>query len=112
MLRSRAFYDTFCEEQSIFFHYTIMISITQHLSLSFADGYNSPDPMWWLMCHIVQTFSIFNNRMKAIEMCISRFDVDTKEAFLDLYTKVDEGVIEDNLEVDKQAQEDYYANEA
>ena len=45
------------------------------------------------LCHIVQTFSIFNNRMKAIEMCISRFDEDTKDAFLDLYTKVDEGVI-------------------
>lgn len=45
------------------------------------------------LCHIVQTFSIFNNRMKAIEMCISRFDDDTKDAFLDLYTKVDEGVI-------------------
>ena len=45
------------------------------------------------LCHIVQTFSIFNNRMKAIDMCISRFDTDTKEAFLDLYTKVDSGVI-------------------
>tara|TARA_B100001063_G_scaffold207269_1_gene203075 strand:+ start:12074 stop:13243 length:1170 start_codon:yes stop_codon:yes gene_type:complete len=45
------------------------------------------------LCHIVQTFSIFNNRMKAIELCISRFDEDTKDAFLDLYTKVDEGVI-------------------
>lgn len=45
------------------------------------------------LCHIVQTFSIFNDRMKAIDMCISRFDLDTKEAFLDLYTKVDSGVI-------------------
>ena len=45
------------------------------------------------LCHIVQTFSIFDNRMKAIDMCISRFDTDTKEAFLDLYTKVDSGVI-------------------
>ena len=65
------------------------------------------------LCHIVQTFSIFNNRMKAIDMCISRFDEDTKDAFLDLYTKVDEGVLDefDNLEVDKEAQENYNANE-
>ena len=65
------------------------------------------------LCHIVQTFSIFNNRMKAIDMCISRFDEDTKDAFLDLYTKVDEGVLGefDNLEVDKKAQEEYNANE-
>lgn len=45
------------------------------------------------LCHIVQTFSIFDNRMKAIDMCISRFDLDTKEAFLDLYTKVDTGAL-------------------
>ena len=67
------------------------------------------------LCHIVQTFSIFNNRMKAIELCISRFDEDTKDAFLDLYTKVDEGVvsqidgknIEEDLKVDKEAMENY-----
>ncbi len=41
------------------------------------------------LCHIIQTFSIFNDRMKAIELCVARFDEDTKLAFLDLYTKVD-----------------------
>ena len=41
------------------------------------------------LCHIVQTFSIFNKRDKAIDLCISRFDDDTKDAFLDLYSKVD-----------------------
>ena len=30
--------------------------------------------------------------MKAIELCVSRFDDDTKQSFLDLYTKVDAGV--------------------
>ena len=45
------------------------------------------------LCHIVQTFSIFKKRDKAIDLCISRFDDDTKEAFLDLYTKVDEDAI-------------------
>jgi cobaltochelatase CobS len=44
------------------------------------------------LCHIAQTYSIFTNRMKAIELCIARFDEDTKEAFLDLYTKVDSGI--------------------
>jgi len=43
------------------------------------------------LCHIVQTFSIFNDRMKSIDLCVSRFDEDTKIAFLDLYTKVDSG---------------------
>ena len=44
------------------------------------------------LCHIVQTFSIFGDRMKAINLCINRFDDDTIEAFLDLYTKIDSGV--------------------
>jgi hypothetical protein len=39
--------------------------------------------------HISKAFSIFNNRLKAIEMCLNRFDADTKNAVLDLYTKVD-----------------------
>ncbi len=46
------------------------------------------------LCHIVQTYSIFENKMKSIDLCIARFDEDTKAAFLDLYTKVDDGVIE------------------
>jgi len=50
------------------------------------------------LCHIVQTFSIFDNKAKAIDLCISRFDDDTKEAFLDLYSKVDAGVIIEPLD--------------
>ena len=41
------------------------------------------------LCHIAQTFSIFEDRLKAVQMCISRFDDDTKTGFLDLYTKID-----------------------
>jgi len=41
------------------------------------------------LCHIVQTFSIFNKRDKAVALCVNRFDDDTKEAFKDLYEKVD-----------------------
>jgi len=50
------------------------------------------------LCHIVQTFTIFEDKAKAIDLCISRFDDDTKEAFLDLYTKVDSGVIIEDTE--------------
>ena len=41
--------------------------------------------------HIVKAYSIFNDKLKAIELCVSRFDEDTKDSFLDLYTKVDAG---------------------
>lgn len=40
------------------------------------------------LCHIVQTFGIFNNQRKAVEMCVNRFDGDTKVAFLDLFDKI------------------------
>ena len=42
--------------------------------------------------HIVKAFAIFSDKMKAIELCIARFDDETKESFKDLYTKVDAGV--------------------
>jgi MoxR-like ATPase len=51
------------------------------------------------LCHIVKSFSIFNDRMKAINMCISRFDEETRTAFLDLYTKIDESQLTADGEV-------------
>jgi hypothetical protein len=41
--------------------------------------------------HIAKTYGVFGTRMKAIELCLNRFDDDTKASFLDLYTKVDAG---------------------
>ena len=41
------------------------------------------------LCHIVKSFAIFRDRMTAIRMCIARFDTETREAFLDLYSKID-----------------------
>jgi len=58
------------------------------------------------LCHIVQTFSIFQKRDKAIDLCISRFDDDTKDAFLDLYSKVDA----DEYNPAEEAMEDNYDN--
>ena len=42
--------------------------------------------------HIAKSFSIFKDKQKSIELCVSRFDQDTKESFLDLYSKIDAGV--------------------
>lgn len=41
--------------------------------------------------HIVNAYAMFGSRSKAIELCVNRFDSDTKSAFLDLYNKVDAG---------------------
>lgn len=48
------------------------------------------------LCHIVQSFSIFNDSKKAIELCIARFDDDTKDAFADLFSKVSFDLEEDD----------------
>ena len=44
------------------------------------------------LVHIAKAFKIFGDRMKAIELCVNRFDTETKLAFLDLYSKVDASV--------------------
>jgi len=38
---------------------------------------------------IVFAYSVFGDKMTAIERCVSRFDPTTKEAFTQMYTKVD-----------------------
>ena len=56
------------------------------------------------LVHIAQAFSIFKNKLKAVELCVNRFDNDTKTSFLDLYTKVDSGAsMEDIMEQQRQA---------
>jgi|TARA_A100001011_G_scaffold188100_1_gene196710 MoxR-like ATPase len=44
------------------------------------------------LVHIVGAFSIFKDKTKAIELTVNRFDDETKESFLDLYTKIDAGI--------------------
>ena len=44
------------------------------------------------LVHIVSTFGIHGNKIKAINLCLNRFDDDTKASFIDLYTKIDAGI--------------------
>ena len=60
---------------------------------TFADGGVDEIISTRRLVHIIKAFSIFNDRMTAIEMCTNRFDEETKLAFRDLYTKLDAGVI-------------------
>jgi MoxR-like ATPase len=48
------------------------------------------------LVHIAKTYSIFKDRSKAIQLCVNRFDQETKDSFLDLYSKVDIKVAEAN----------------
>ena len=44
------------------------------------------------LVHIVNAFRMFDDKLKSITMCISRFDEETRNSILDLYTKIDAGV--------------------
>ena len=41
------------------------------------------------LIHILRAYSIFNDKAKSISVCVNRFDDETKQAFLELYDKVD-----------------------
>ncbi len=59
---------------------------------------------------ITKTFSIFNNKMKAITLCLERFDDETRDSFADLYTKVDSGAsfedINEEVKIEEETKED------
>ena len=42
------------------------------------------------LVHIIRAYSIFNDKAKAIQVCINRFDDETKESFIELYDKIDD----------------------
>ena len=59
---------------------------------TFADGGIDSVISTRRLDHIVKAFAIFNDKSKSIELCCARFDSDTKESFLDLYSKIDAGI--------------------
>ena len=50
------------------------------------------------LVHIVRAYGIFNDKAKAMQVCINRFDDETKQSFMELYDKVDADF---NLPVDE-----------
>ncbi len=49
------------------------------------------------LVHIINAYAIFKNKLKSVQVCVNRFDDDTKNSFLDLYSKVDAGVNMEDL---------------
>ena len=57
------------------------------------------------LVHIIQAYAIFGKKMKAVEVCTNRFDDDTKNSFIELYTKVDAGASAEQI-AEQQRQSD------
>ena len=51
------------------------------------------------LVHIIRAYAIWDNRMKAIKVCVNRFDEETKQSFVELYDKIDADV---NTEEEKE----------
>ena len=45
------------------------------------------------LVHIIRAFAIWNDRLKAIKVCVNRFDDETKQSFIELYDKIDADVV-------------------
>ena len=59
---------------------------------SFGEGATDEIISTRRLVHIAKAYEIFKDRLKAITLCVNRFDEETKLAFLDLYSKVDASV--------------------
>jgi len=44
------------------------------------------------LVHIMRAYAIWGDRMKAIKVCVNRFDDETKQSFIELYDKIDADV--------------------
>lgn len=71
---------------------TKLVTWAEIIRKSFYEGVKDELITTRRLVHIVKTFAIFKDRLKAVNLAINRFDTDTKEAFLDLYTKCDASV--------------------
>jgi MoxR-like ATPase len=66
-----------------------LISWAEIIRKTYADGGVDELISTRRLEHIVKAYAVFGKRMKAIDLCIARFDDDTKASFHDLYMKVD-----------------------
>ena len=65
------------------------------IRVSFNNGAVSDMVTTRRLCAIVDNFSIFGDKMKAIKQTIARFTAETQEAFLNFYTMVDAEIVKE-----------------
>lgn len=68
---------------------TLLVKWGDIVRKTYADGGVDEIISTRRLVHIVEAFAIFNDKMKAISLCLNRFDEETKRGMLDMYTKLD-----------------------
>ena len=74
-----------CDEEFI----TNLTTWAEIIRKTFAEGGCDEVISTRRLVHVIRAFAIFNNRLKAIKLCLNRFDDETKESFIELYSKID-----------------------
>jgi hypothetical protein len=67
---------------------------------TFADGGIDEVISTRRLVHIIRAYAIFGKRMKSIEVCVNRFDDETKQSFIELYDKIDENATAESDTID------------
>jgi hypothetical protein len=75
-----------CEDKAFVAH---LVDWADIIRKTFYDGGIEDIITTRRLVHIVKAYSIFGDKSKAIEVCLNRFDDETKQSFLELYDKVD-----------------------
>jgi len=94
-----------CDEEFI----TRLVSWAEIIRKTFYDGGVDEVISTRRLVHIIRAFSIFGKRKKAIEVCVARFDDETKQSFMELYTKIDATIdapVEENKRLEELVIED------
>ena len=84
-----------------------MVQWTDVIRRTFDDGGIDEIISTRRLVNIVNAYMVFRSKEKAIEYSINRFDEDTKNGFMDLWSKVDPSAVpeEENQELEDQALE-------
>lgn len=64
---------------------------------TFADGGIDEVITTRRLVNIIRTYAIFNNKSKSIKISVSRFDDETKTAFIEFYDKIDENFVKNEI---------------
>ena len=81
------FLDTTGDKQEEFVGY--LTDWAETIRKTFNDGGANETMSTRRLLHIARAFVMFKDRLKAIKLCVARFDTDTRDSWLDLYTKID-----------------------
>ena len=69
----------------------LLVKWAEAIRRTFDDGGLDESITTRRLVHVIKAFSIFKNQSKAIELCCNRFDQQTKESFIDLFSKLQSG---------------------